>query len=70
MCGGTNVTCTVHTGQGSNCQFGVPLEQCPKNSSVGYDGAVPAVLVLLAKQLLAAGGITTQGVFRKVGAAR
>ena len=51
--------------QGQNNQFGLRLASCPKREVDGYGHAVPAIVALLAEQLVAAGGETVQGIFRK-----
>jgi hypothetical protein len=46
-------------------QFGVPLDLVPKCKMEGYEGAVPAVLVVLRGELIKQQGGTMEGIFRK-----
>ena len=49
---------------GANQQYGVPLTSVPKCQVDGYDGRIPAILILLWNQVLKCEGHKCMGIFR------
>jgi len=47
-----------------NLFFGAPLKAQPRSPLPGYNDRVPSILILLAKELRARGGLDAEGVFR------